>query len=224
LKRKDSQVASEGVNTFSVRIAALVAAISVSAFSVAYAGQESVANSAAEAVPIKVGERVPDALLGNQVGKSVRLRSVLRGKPTVIIFYRGEWCPFCNAHLSELAAIEGDVRKRGYQIIAISPDISSELAKMAEKDHLTYKMFSDSTAEAMRKFGVAFRVDDETYTKYRDSYHIDLERSSGQTHHILPVPSVFIVDKSGKIIFAHANADYKVRLKGLEILSAIDAK
>jgi peroxiredoxin len=212
------------VYTFQVRLAALVAATSLSAFSVAYQDQESVANSAAEAVPIKVGERAPDAALGNQAGKSVRLRSVLRGKPTVIVFYRGEWCPFCNAHLSDLATMESDLRKRGYQIIAISPDIPPEIAKMAEKDHLTYKMFSDSTAEAMKKFGVAFRVDDATYTKYRDSYHIDLERSSGQTHHILPVPSVFIVDKSGKIIFAHANADYKVRLKGSEILSAIDPR
>ena len=85
-------------------------------------------------------------------------------------------------------------------------------------------MFSDSTAEAMKKFGVAFRVEDATYTKYRDSYHIDLERSSGQTHHILPVPSVFIIDKSGKVIYVHSNPDYKVRLKGSEILSAIDAK
>ena len=212
------------VNTFQVRLAALVAAAAVSAVSVAYPDQESVANSAAEAVPIKVGERVPNATLGNQTGKTVQLRSVLRGKPTVIIFYRGGWCPFCNAHLSELATMEGDIRKRGYQIIAISPDIAAEIAKMAEKDHLTYKMFSDSSAEAMKKFGVAFRVDDATYTKYRDSYHIDLERSSGQPHHILPVPSVFIVDKSGKIIFAHSNPDYKVRLKGSEILSAIDGK
>jgi peroxiredoxin len=212
------------VNISRFRFAAFATEITVSALSVAYAGQESVANSAAEAVPIKVGQRVPDALLGNQVGKPVRLRSVLRGKSTVIVFYRGEWCPFCNAHLSDLATIEGDLRKRGYQILAISPDISSELAKMAEKDHLTYKMFSDSSAEAMKKFGVAFRVDDATYTKYRDTYHIDLERSSGQTHHILPVPSVFIVDKSGKIIFAHSNPDYKVRLKGSEILTTIDAK
>jgi len=212
------------VNTSQIRVAAFAAAITVSAISVAYAGQETVANSAAEAVPIKVGDRVPNAPLGNQVGKSVQLRSVLRSKPTVIIFYRGAWCPFCNAHLSDLATIEGDLRKRGYQIIAISPDIPSELAKMAEKDHLTYKMFSDSTAEAMKKFGVAFRVEDATYTKYRDSYHIDLERSSGQTHHILPVPSVFIIDKSGKVIYVHSNPDYKVRLKGSEILSAIDAK
>ena len=210
--------------TINSRTVALSAVTSIAALSVAVTMQESVPNIAAEAKPLKVGTVAPDAALKTLEGKDVKLRSVLRGKPTVLIFYRGGWCPFCNAHLSELALIEGDIKKSGYQIIAVSPDVPSELAKMAEKDHLTYKLFSDSTAEAMKKFGVAFRVDDETFTKYRDSYHIDLERSSGQTHHILPVPSVFVVDKKGKITYVHSNPDYRARMKGSEILDVIRAK
>ena len=73
----------------------------------------------------------------------------------------------------------------------------------------------------MKKFGVAYRLDDPTFTKMRDSFGVDLEKSSGQTHHILPVPSVFVVGKDGKIVYVHSNPDYKVRLKGSEILSVI---
>lgn len=197
------------------------AAMGWTALSLAVTMQDTVAPSAAEAKPLRVGATAPDPSLKTLDGKDIKLKNALGGKPTVVIFYRGGWCPFCNAHLSELAAIEGDIRKRGYQIIAISPDLPAELAKMADKDHLTYKLYSDSTAEAMKKFGVAFRVDDATYAKYRDSFHIDLERSSGQTHHILPVPSVFVVDKTGKIIFVHSDPNYKIWLKGSEILKAL---
>lgn len=200
------------------------AALGLTALSLAVTMQDTVANSAAEAKPLKLGATAPDASLKTLDGKDIKLKNALGGKPTVVIFYRGGWCPFCNAHLSELAKIEGDIRKQGYQIIAISPDLPAELAKMADKDHLTYKLFSDSTAEAMKKFGIAFRVDDATFTKYRDNFHIDLEKSSGQTHHILPVPSVFIVDKKGKITFVHSDADYKVRLKGADVLRAIGTK
>jgi len=203
---------------------AFVTSITLIGFSGATPMQDTVAKSAAEAKPIVVGKVIPDATLQSLAGKSVKLSAVVKDKPTLLIFYRGGWCPFCNAHLSELAKIEGDIRKRGYQIVAISPDLPSELAKVVDKDHLTYKLYSDSTAEAMKRFGVAFRIDDDTYTKYRDSYGIDLEKSSGQTHHILPVPSVFVVDKTGKITFVHSNPDYRVRLKGSEIISAIDDK
>jgi peroxiredoxin len=188
------------------------------------AKQDVVANSPAEAKPLTVGCLAPNSTLRGLDGKPIQLKAVLGHKPTVLIFYRGGWCPFCNAHLSDLAHIEPEVRRRGYQIIAISPDVPAELNKMHDKNHLTYRLFSDSSAEAMKKFGVAFRLDDATFTKYRDDYKVDLEKYSGQGHHILPVPSVFVIDKSGSIRYAHSNPDYKVRLKGSELLQVLDQR
>jgi peroxiredoxin len=185
---------------------------------------DGVAMSAMEAKPLKAGTKAPESLLTNLEGKQENLSSILSIKPTVLIFYRGGWCPFCNTHLAELGKIESDIRKKGYQIVAISPDLPSELNKTLDKQHLTYKLYSDASAEAMKKFGVAYRLDDKTFTMYRDSYKIDLEKSSGQKHHILPVPSVFIIDRSGKITFVSSNPDYKVRMKGSEILKAIESK
>ena len=71
----------------------------------------------------------------------------------------------------------------------------------------------------MENFGVAYRVDDTTIATYK-KFNVDLERSSGQTHHILPVPAVFIIDRTGKIVFVHADSDYKLRMKGAEVLAA----
>ncbi|MBS1726372.1 MAG: AhpC/TSA family protein [Armatimonadetes bacterium] len=210
----------------SVHARVLLVSASVSAVALASAilpSDGDVAMSPAEAKPLKVGVSIPDSNLKTLDGKATTLKEALGGKPTVLVFYRGGWCPFCNMHLAELGQVQADIIKRGYQIVAISPDTPAELNKTMEKHDLTYKLLSDSTAETMKKFGVAFRLDDKTFGMYKDKYHIDLERSSGgMTHHILPVPSVFLVDKSGKIIFAHSNPDYKVRMKGAEILKAID--
>ena len=181
---------------------------------------DEVASSAKEARPIKVGVAAPDAGLRDLDGNDVTLHVIVAGKPTVLIFYRGSWCPYCNLHLSDLVTVEEDLRSLGYQIVAISPDRPEELNKMTAADHLNYRLFSDPHAEAMKKFGVAYQVDDTTFMNYKQKFNVDLESASGQNHHILPVPAVFILDRAGKIVFVHADPDYKVRMKGAEVLAA----
>jgi peroxiredoxin len=182
-----------------------------------------VASSAREAKPNEVGTAAPDAGLRDLDGNDVTLREIVAGKPTVLIFYRGSWCPYCNLHLSDLVTVEEELRSLGYQIVAISPDRPEELNKMTKADHLNYRLFSDPQGDAMKKFGVAYQVDNTTLTNLKQKFNVDLERSSGQTHHILPVPSVFVLDRGGKIVFVHADPDYRVRMKGAEVLAAAKA-
>ncbi len=188
------------------------------------ATEDGVANSAAEAKPLKVKDGMPDTPLKTLDGKDTSIRKVVFSKKTVVVFYRGSWCPFCNRQMADLQTIQGDLKKRGYQMVAISPDTPDNLKKMVDKQKLSYQLYSDSPGYAMKAFGVAFRVDDDTVTKYRDSYHIDLEKASGETHHILPVPSVFVFNTKGQVIYVYSNPDYKIRLKGKELLAALDEK
>lgn len=199
-------------------VATLVAASLL--ISSAALAQTTVAASAADAKPLEVGAKAPSAKLKDVDGKEIKLKEVLAGKPTVLIFYRGDWCPFCNAHLADLAQVEDKLKGLGFQIVAISPDLPSELQKTVAKHKLDFTLLSDSEAKALKKYGVAFKVDDNTFGMMKDKYNVDLERSSGQTHHILPVPSVFLIDKEGKIVFVHSNPDYKVRMKGEDIVAA----
>ncbi len=210
------------VSSFAHTFVAAIAVVGMSALAIPQQNANVVPSRPQDAVPLMVGASIPNSALKGLDGKDITLSAALGKKPAIVIFYRGGWCPFCNAHLSELAKIESDILKRGYQIIAISPDLPEELNKTLTKDHLNYKLFSDSKADAMKAFGVGFRLDDQTFTKYRDQYRIDLERSSGQKHHILPVPSVFVVNAKGKITFVHSDPDYKVRIKGQALLDALD--
>jgi thiol-disulfide isomerase/thioredoxin len=61
-----------------------------------------VASNAQDAKPIGVGTAAPDAGLRDLAANDVTLHEIVAGKPTVVIFYRGSWCPYCNLHLSDL--------------------------------------------------------------------------------------------------------------------------
>lgn len=161
--------------------------------------------------PLSAGEKAPTATLRGPDGQSVDLAAKYARKPTVLIFYRGGWCPYCNTHLGQIATAEPELLRMGYQVLAISPDRPEELARTLDKQELTYELLSDSDVKLARAFGLVFHVDDPTVEKYR-GFGIDLEQASGRDHHMLPVPAVYIVDQTGVIRFAHWDADYKQRL------------
>jgi peroxiredoxin len=171
--------------------------------------------------PLKEGDSIPDVKLRTDDNQEVSLRKLVAEKPTVLIFYRGGWCPFCTRHLSDLAGIEQDLEKAGARLLAISMDQPSKLRETPNRDKLGYRLLSDSDAVAAKAFGIAFQVEDDLVRKYKDSYKIDLEAASGQTHHILPHPAVFVVNTAGKIQFAYVNPDYKVRLEPAKILEQV---
>ena len=171
---------------------------------------------------LKVGDAIPDVKLRTEDDKDVSLKKLVSEKPTVLIFYRGGWCPFCNQHLQSLAGIEEDLNKAGAQLLAISMDQPSKLKATPDREKLHYRLLSDSDAGAAKAFGIAFKVDDATVEKYK-GYGINLDTASGRDHHILPHPAVFVADTSGKIRFAHINPDYKVRLEPKKILEAAQA-
>jgi len=173
--------------------------------------------------PLGVGEPIPTVTLTTVEGKPFDLRNSVAAQPTVLIFYRGGWCPYCSGHLMELGKIEPDLKALGYQILAVSPDRPAELAHSIEKQSLEYTLLSDSDMLAARSFGLAFRVDDATVDLYKTKYKIDLEASSGQTHHELPVPAAYILDTKGTIRYVFTDTDYKVRVEGDVLLKEAKA-
>ena len=110
----------------------------------------------------------------------------------------------------------------GYQIIAISPDLPEKLRPSLEKNKLGYVLLSDSKMVASRAFGIAFKLDDEMLERFK-KFGIDLEEASGETHHLLPVPSVFLVSEQGRIVFEHVDPSYKVRVDPDVLLAAAEA-
>jgi peroxiredoxin len=171
--------------------------------------------------PLEVGDPVPATTLRTESGDAVQLTDLVQTQPAVVIFYRGGWCPYCTRHLSALMEIEKDILAAGHQILAISPDQPSKIAETPDRESLGYTLLSDSSMETAKAFGITFQVPAELVSKYKNEYQIDLEAASGQTHHLLPHPAVYVIGTDGIIRFVHVNEDYKVRLEPAEILEAV---
>lgn len=180
-----------------------------------------IADSAQAVRPILVGSAVPAVELTELSGQPTTLAKVIGGKPSVLVFYRGGWCPYCNLQLSELRKLGPDLQQHGFQLIAISPDRPEALNKTLESGDIDFTLVSDSRALALQAFGIAFRVDDATREKYQ-AYGIDLEQASGETHHALPVPSVFVIDSAGVVQFTYVNPDYRTRVPLRLVRAAIE--
>jgi peroxiredoxin len=164
--------------------------------------------------PLLIGEKIPALTLPDVSGTSVSLAELVGKRQTVLIFYRGGWCPYCNVHLAELQSIENDVLQAGYQIVALSPDSPEMLKASVEKHTLRYTLLSDSKTEAARAFGLAFRAPE----KYGDM----LAKASGNGNRaILPVPAVFVLNKKGEILFEYINPDFKKRISGSLLMAVL---
>jgi len=168
---------------------------------------------------VKQGDPMPVATVKDSKGKDVNLKEAVAKKPAVLVFYRGGWCPFCVKHLSALEGIQDGLTEAGLQLLAISADKPERIAETPKVDELSYTLLSDSSMEAARAFGLTFKVPDETVANYKDEYGIDLEAASGEKHHLLPHPAVFIVDTEGVVRMAYVNRNYRDRLDPALILS-----
>ena len=169
--------------------------------------------------PILIGETIPNVTLINSKGKKANLHEVVKAAPTLFIFYRGSWCPYCNTHLANLRKIESELLDMGIQIIAISPDKPKYLNVTLDKQKLAYTLLSDSKVEAAKAFGLAYKVDGETLTALK-GYNINLKENSGENHELLPVPAAILVNTDLKVNFVFAAPDYTVRVDNSVILAA----
>lgn len=169
--------------------------------------------------PLQKGQSIPDGELTTLEGKKVALKTLISQKPSVLIFYRGGWCPFCNLQMGQLVKIEPDLMKMGYQILAITPDKPESLRESMEKHGINYTLLSDRTMGLTRQFGLAYRLDPPTFEKMK-GLGVDLEKATGNSLHELPVPAAFVVDVKGFIHFVYFNVNIKVRVNPDDLMKA----
>lgn len=172
--------------------------------------------------PVMAGMKAPDFIVKDAEGREFRYSAGEQARPVVLTFYRGGWCPYCNLHLSELRLVEEQLGEMGFDVWFISIDKPELLLQSLDDPDIGYTIYSDSSLNATRAFGLAFKVDDTLVEKYL-TFDIDLEKASGESHHVLPAPATYIIGLDGIISFAYVNPDYKVRLHPDVLMAAAEA-
>lgn len=164
--------------------------------------------------PLLYGEKIPDGILKTPDAKTHNVSSIIKKKSTILLVYRGGWCPYCNAHLAEIQQAESEILELGYQLVAISPDSPENLKPTEEKHNLNYSLYSDPNGDFLKDLGIIFQAKE----KYAGMLS---KRSNGKNKGFLPVPSVFVVDTSGTILFEYINPDYKTRISAGLLLAVL---
>jgi peroxiredoxin len=175
--------------------------------------------------PLLNGLTIPQVTLHNAAGNSVHLNALVKQKPSVLVFYRGGWCPYCNAQLAALRDIEPQLSKLGYQLIAITPDSVASINKSLRDtggQQLNYTLLSDSNFSASSAFGLAYYLDDKTAIAYKGKFGSLIITEKGTEKVVLPVPAVYIVNTQGEALFNYVHINYKTRLESELLLKAAE--
>lgn len=166
---------------------------------------------------LNVGDTVMDLELTFQDGTRESLYDYSKDRPTVVLFYRGEWCPVCNKYLSNLTDSLAMIKEKA-NVIVVSPETKGNMLKMQE-EHPEYNYILDGNQVVMSTFDVLFYVTKKYQKKIKTFLRTDITKQNGQEVAKLPVPATYIVGKNGVILFEHFNYDYGVRATATEILS-----
>ncbi len=174
--------------------------------------QETIPAKPEDISPLLIGETVPNVNLKTIDKGTESLRKKVAEKNTILIFFRGSWCPFCSKQLGDLQAVESDLIQAGYQLIAISPESPQNIKENIEKNKLAYTLYSDDDMAVSKAFGIAFEAP--------QIYGSIVSKASDKVNtNLLPVPSVFILNKEGVIKFEYINPNFKERLSGKMLLA-----
>lgn len=175
-----------------------------------------------DGVGLAVGASVPAVTVHDASGAAVALHELVARGPTLLVFYRGGWCPYCNFQIRELTERAADFQKRGVTPVAISVDQIDTTARTQATCTIPFPLLADPDLPAHEAFRVVHHADEAEVERLR-GYGIDIEASSGRDHHRFAIPSVFLVDDEGVVRWAHADRDYTVRPTPDQLLRAIDA-
>jgi peroxiredoxin len=147
-------------------------------------------------VKLETGKLAPDFSLQSLNGDWVKL-SQLRGEKILMIFYRGYWCPFCVGHLQDIQIMLPELEKRGYQVLAVSPDDATGMQKMADRMDRPYQFLSDVDLAVTDLYGI--RKDEE-----------------------LPHPAMILLDDQGIVQWFYIGEDYKTRPSATQLRQVLD--
>ncbi len=170
---------------------------------------------------IKAGDVIPTcATLTNINGKDETLGEILSA-PTVITFYRGSWCPYCNLELRAYQNILPQIKQKGAKLVAISPELPDGSLTHKEQLELEFDVYSDVNNEFARKLGLVFKLDDKIKALQKE-LGMDVDATNGNTTGELPFAATFVVDKCGKITYAFVDENYTKRAEPADILAELD--
>ncbi len=189
--------------------------LAIHARTVAALKQQGLAGAA-----LGVGATAPSFELPDHNGKPVCSANLLDKGHVVLCFIRGRWCPFCVGQMEAISSIAAQIQADGASLVAISPQTEKQAYFMHDQHKLAFPLLIDAHNEVARQFGLVYRVPEEQQIIYRRTF-INLPFVNGDDSWELPIPTTYVINRDGTILFAYANEDYTERPEPLDVVSVL---
>ncbi|TVQ43229.1 MAG: AhpC/TSA family protein [Saprospirales bacterium] len=170
---------------------------------------------------LAVGQKIPTIEALNQFNQVVRLNDLLSEGPLVIVFYRGFWCPLCNKHLSDLQQSLEELKTKGVNIVAVSPERPEYLIQTLENTGAQFTLLYDEDYEISNAFNLSFQPDQATIDMLGEMLSVDLTKYHSDESQRLPVPATYIINSDGMVVWRQFDPDYRKRSEISEIIKNI---
>ena len=201
----------------------LIARRGVEQSNLLFAGQIGPATKAlrARTNSIGVGDKAPDFSLPTAEGGIWSLGEHLaqaKCSSSVVVFYRGTWCAYCNIYLRGLLEARSLLSDTNAALVAVSPEAAPMSADDASAVGPTFPVLIDRGGKIAEQFGLTFEMDDAAKNVLK-GFGINLEERNADGRWTLPVPGTFVIDRLGHIAYAHVDADYRNRPEPQDIVA-----
>jgi peroxiredoxin len=172
---------------------------------------------------VAAGTVMPDGDLLDAHGVATSLTRLRAGRPTVVVFYRGAWCPYCNIALRTYQAqLVPALAERGFELIAISPQKPDGSLTTAQSNELTYSVASDPGNQIATALGILTEPSPDSIAA-QVKLGLDLTEVNADGGRTLPMPTVVVIDAAGIIRWIDVHPNYTGRSEVSDILAAVDA-
>jgi peroxiredoxin len=111
------------------------------------------------------GDQFPVLSLTPPGGNILALPGALAGGFSVVLFYRGSWCPYCNAQLRAFQRATAGLAEVGAKVVALSVDDEATSRKLIARHDLTFPVGHSADARAIARATGAFLNEDPLYVQ-----------------------------------------------------------
>lgn len=158
-------------------------------------------------VLLRKGAQLADFTLTTMGGESISASSFL-GRKVLWVFFRGNWCPMCQAQLADLAKQYDALCERGVEIVLISPQSRAKSAEQQARLCVPMQFYADVDNQAARSLGIVHR------------YGVPLGILGYGQDTVLP--TVLMTDEGGNIIYVDLTDNFRIRPRAETLIDTLD--
>lgn len=170
---------------------------------------------------INVGEIAPKIEGIDQFNTVIDSEQILKESKILLVFYRGNWCPYCKKYLARLQENLEKLSEQGVSVIVVTPERDEKIQETTVYTKAAFSIIHDTANKIMHDFKVAFEVNEENVPRYLSATQKKIQEYNEIENNVLPVPATYLIDKDNKVIYVHYDPNYKSRASFDEIFDVL---